>query len=129
LFEASQTSTSSRFLVIIFVLVLYIACILSKMAVNKGDLELQLKDEHKMIQDGMIRDDSPLDVSDEFRRLCEACRIGDLKGCQESIVTGVNINARDSFDYTPLILVSRWTEFGSHRPFIQMQDSSMSQLQ
>lgn len=41
-----------------------------------------------------------------FRKLCDACRIGDLKGCQEAISLGVNINARDVFDYTPLILVS-----------------------
>jgi hypothetical protein len=76
------------------------------MVFRKDELEIQLKDEHKMIQDGKIRDDSPLDVSDEFGALCRACRVGDLKGCQEAIAAGVNINARDSFDYTPLILVS-----------------------
>ncbi|EHL01046.1 putative BTB/POZ domain-containing protein 3 [Glarea lozoyensis 74030] len=74
------------------------------MVFRKDELEIQLKDEHKMIQDGKIRDDSPLDVSDEFGALCRACRVGDLKGCQEAIAAGVNINARDSFDYTPLIL-------------------------
>lgn len=52
-----------------------------------------------------MRDDSPLDLSNEFQRLCEACRVGDLKGCQEALSLGANINARDSFDYTPLILV------------------------
>jgi ankyrin repeat/BTB/POZ domain-containing protein 1 len=52
-----------------------------------------------------------LDVSEEFRKLCESCRIGDLKGCQEAITTGVNINARDLFDYTPLILVSSTFEY------------------
>jgi ankyrin repeat/BTB/POZ domain-containing protein 1 len=73
--------------------------------VGKAELEVQLKDEHQMIQAGVLRDDSPLDVSEEFSKLCTACRIGDLKACQEMITTGVNINARDLFDYTPLILV------------------------
>jgi len=76
------------------------------MVLRKDELEVQLKDEHQLIRDGVIRDDSPLDVSPEFQKLCNACRIGDLKGCQEAILTGVNINARDLFDYTPLILVS-----------------------
>jgi ankyrin repeat protein len=38
-----------------------------------------------------------------------ACRHGDLKRCQELISQGVNINGKDRFDYTPLIIVS----FGS----------------
>jgi ankyrin repeat and BTB/POZ domain-containing protein 1 len=75
------------------------------MVVAKGDLELQLKNEHEQIQDGVLKDDSPLDSSPEFQQLCIACRVGDLKGCQEAIASGVNINARDAFDYTPLILV------------------------
>jgi ankyrin repeat/BTB/POZ domain-containing protein 1 len=76
------------------------------MVLRKDELEVQLKDEHKLIQDGILKDDSPLDESQDFQKLCDACRIGDLKGCQEAIATGVNINARDPFDYTPLILVS-----------------------
>lgn len=76
------------------------------MVLRKDELEVQLKDEHQQIRDGVLRDDSPLDFSPEFQKLCDACRIGDLKGCQEAIATGVNINARDLFDYTPLILVS-----------------------
>jgi ankyrin repeat/BTB/POZ domain-containing protein 1 len=76
------------------------------MVLRKDELEVQLKDEHQLIRDGVLRDDSPLDVSEEFQTLCGACRIGDLKGCQEAIAAGVNINARDHFDYTPLILVS-----------------------
>jgi ankyrin repeat/BTB/POZ domain-containing protein 1 len=76
------------------------------MVLRKDELEVQLKDEHQLIQDGVLRDESPLDASPEFQKLCNACRIGDLKGCQEAIATGVNINARDHFDYTPLILVS-----------------------
>lgn len=77
------------------------------MVLRKDQLEVQLKDEHQLIQTGVLKDDSPLDVSDEFKKLCEACRRGDLKGCQEMITTGININARDQFDYTPLILVSK----------------------
>jgi len=76
------------------------------MVFRKDELEVQLKDEHQLIKEGVLKDDSPLDVSNEFQKLCDACRIGDLKGCQEAIATGVNINARDLFDYTPLILVS-----------------------
>lgn len=68
--------------------------------------QVQLKDEHQLIRDGVLRDDSPLDQSPEFKKFCDACRVGDLKVCQESIAAGVNINARDTFDYTPLILVS-----------------------
>jgi hypothetical protein len=75
------------------------------MVLRKDELEVRLKDEHQLIRDGVLRDDSPLDVSEEFSKLCDACRRGDLKACQEAITTGVNINARDLFDYTPLILV------------------------
>lgn len=75
------------------------------MVLHKDELEIQLKDEHQLIRDGVLKDDSPLDVSEEFQKLCHACRIEDLKGCQEAIAAGVNINARDQFDYTPLILV------------------------
>ena len=76
------------------------------MVLRKDELEVKLKDDNQLIRDGVLRDDSPLDVSEEFQNLCKSCRIGDLKGCQEAIATGVNINARDLFDYTPLILVS-----------------------
>jgi ankyrin repeat/BTB/POZ domain-containing protein 1 len=77
------------------------------MVLRKDELEVQLKDEHQLIRDGVLRDDSPLDVSEEFSKLCDACRRGDLKACQEAITIGVNINARDLFDYTPLILVRK----------------------
>ncbi|KAE9380055.1 hypothetical protein N431DRAFT_552296 [Stipitochalara longipes BDJ] len=76
------------------------------MVLRKDELEVQLKDEHQLIATGVLRDDSPLDVTTEFQKLCDACRVGDLKGCQEAIASGVNINARDYFDYTPLILAS-----------------------
>ncbi|EKD14692.1 uncharacterized protein L3040_000215 [Drepanopeziza brunnea f. sp. 'multigermtubi'] len=76
------------------------------MVLRKDELEAQMRDEHQLIQDGILKDDSPLDVSVDFQKLCNACRIGDLKGCQEAVASGVNINARDVFDYTPLILAS-----------------------
>jgi hypothetical protein len=79
------------------------------MVLRKDQLEVQLKDEHQLIATGVLRDDSPLDVTADFQKLCDACRVGDLKGCQEAIASGVNINARDYFDYTPLILVSSFT--------------------
>lgn len=77
------------------------------MVKRKDELEVQLKDEHQLIKEGLLRDESPLDTSPEFQELCVACRIGDVKRVQQAITTpGININARDPFDYTPLILVS-----------------------
>jgi ankyrin repeat/BTB/POZ domain-containing protein 1 len=76
------------------------------MVLRKDELEVQLKDEHQLIKDGVLKDDSPLDLSPEFTKLCNACRRGDLKHVQEAITAGSNINARDEYDYTPLILVS-----------------------
>jgi ankyrin repeat protein len=77
------------------------------MVLSKAQLELQLHNEAKDISDGKFKDDNPLDLSQDFQILCQACRRGDLKLCQEAILAGANINARDEFDYTPLILVSR----------------------
>ncbi|ETN40337.1 uncharacterized protein HMPREF1541_04613 [Cyphellophora europaea CBS 101466] len=73
---------------------------------RKDQLERSLFDEKKLIDEGVLKEDNPLDLSDSFRILCEACRRGDLKVCQEKIQDGVNINAKDQFDYTPLILAS-----------------------
>lgn len=73
---------------------------------RKDQLEISLHEEKKLIENGIIKEDNPLDVSDNFRRLCEAARRGDMKICQEMIQEGVNINAKDQYDYTPLILVS-----------------------
>ncbi|KAE8374886.1 hypothetical protein BDV26DRAFT_31668 [Aspergillus bertholletiae] len=73
---------------------------------RKDQLEISLHNEKKLIKEGAIKDDNPLDLSDPFRELCAACRKGDLKVCQEKISEGVNINARDPYDYTPLILAS-----------------------
>ncbi|ESZ92415.1 hypothetical protein SBOR_7223 [Sclerotinia borealis F-4128] len=77
------------------------------MVKRKDELEVQLKDEHQLIKEGLLRDESPLDTSPAFQELCMACRIGDVVSFQKSISTpGININARDPFDYTPLILAS-----------------------
>ncbi|RHZ57587.1 hypothetical protein CDV55_103325 [Aspergillus turcosus] len=73
---------------------------------RKDQLEISLHNEKKLIQEGTIKDDNPLDLSEPFRELCEACRKGDLKVCQEKITEGVNVNARDPYDYTPLIFAS-----------------------
>ncbi|KAL2830259.1 hypothetical protein BDW59DRAFT_22909 [Aspergillus cavernicola] len=77
-----------------------------KAVLRKDQLEISLRNEQELIKEGTIIDDNPLDLSEPFRELCEACRKGDLKLCQEKITAGVNINARDSYDYTPLILAS-----------------------
>ena len=68
--------------------------------------DLNLKSEAQLLKEGIHKDDVPMDTSQEFSDLCEACRKGDLRGVQEGIAKGVNINARNEFDYTPLILVS-----------------------
>ncbi|KAJ5607646.1 hypothetical protein N7537_004265 [Penicillium hordei] len=73
---------------------------------RKDQLEISLVNEKKLIKEGTIKDDNPLDLSEAFRELCSACRRGDLKVCQEKITEGVNVNARDPYDYTPLILAS-----------------------
>ncbi|CAG8413644.1 unnamed protein product [Penicillium salamii] len=73
---------------------------------RKDQLEISLVEEKKLIKEGTIKDDNPLDLSEPFRELCNACRQGDLKVCQEKISEGVNVNARDPYDYTPLILAS-----------------------
>jgi ankyrin repeat/BTB/POZ domain-containing protein 1 len=75
------------------------------MAVPKHQIEASLYQENQDIRSGRLKEDSPLDLSPAFNALCEACRRGDLKVCQEKITEGVNINARDGFDYTPLVLV------------------------
>ncbi|KAK5714538.1 hypothetical protein LTR15_010720 [Elasticomyces elasticus] len=72
----------------------------------KHQLEKALHDEKLAVSAGRLKDENPLDTSSDFRRFCEACRRGDLRSCQEQISKGVNANARDEFDYTPLILAS-----------------------
>jgi len=73
---------------------------------RKDQLEKSLFEEKNLIKTGKIQEDNPLDDSPAFTRLCNACRRGDLKVCQEAIQEGVNINASDEYNYTPLILAS-----------------------
>ncbi|KAK3673177.1 hypothetical protein LTR78_007017 [Recurvomyces mirabilis] len=73
---------------------------------GKHQLEKALYEENKAVSSGQLKEENPLDTSTEFRIFCEACRRGDLRVCQEQISKGININARDQFDYTPLILAS-----------------------
>ena len=75
------------------------------MVLRKDQIEASLQEEKKLIEEGKLKEDNPLDDSESFIKLCDACRRGDLKACQETMTEGVNINARDRFDYTPLILV------------------------
>ena len=75
------------------------------MVLSKHQIEAQLYNDKQEIQAGRLREDSPLDLSEPFQKLCHAVRIGDLKVCQEKILEGVNINARDEYDATPLVLV------------------------
>ncbi|WYZ39411.1 hypothetical protein EsH8_III_001325 [Colletotrichum jinshuiense] len=76
------------------------------MVLRKDELEIQLKNENELIKSGILREENPLDQSVEFEAFLLACRRGDLKTCQELISAGVNINGKDRFDYTPLIIAS-----------------------
>ncbi|KAI9709959.1 MAG: hypothetical protein M1820_003037 [Bogoriella megaspora] len=76
------------------------------MVQGKHEIEKALYDERQEIKAGRLKEENPLDVSENFRVFCEACRRGDLKVCQEKIDEGLNINASDRFNYTPLILAS-----------------------
>lgn len=78
----------------------------SRLPAKKYEIEQALKTEQEDIRAGRLKEDNPLEWGEDFRQLCEAARRGDLKVCQEKIQQGININARDPFDYTPLILVS-----------------------
>lgn len=77
-----------------------------RMVLNKFQLEAALHAENKDVAAGRLKEDNPLDTSEGFRQLCEACRRGDLKVCQEKIAQGVNLNGSDAYNYSPLILVS-----------------------
>ncbi|KAI8626973.1 BTB/POZ domain-containing protein [Xylariaceae sp. FL1651] len=76
------------------------------MVLRKHELEAKLKDDLELVQSGVLRDENPLDSSEEFNELLETCRRGDLKRTQELISAGVNLNGKDQFDYTPLIIAS-----------------------
>ncbi|KAL5426904.1 hypothetical protein PMIN06_001761 [Paraphaeosphaeria minitans] len=73
---------------------------------KKFEIERALATENQAVSAGTLKEDNPLDTTETFRHFCEACRRGDLKVCQEMIQAGVNVNARDRHDYTPLILAS-----------------------
>ncbi|PFH56229.1 hypothetical protein XA68_16859 [Ophiocordyceps unilateralis] len=76
------------------------------MVLPKHELEGKLGEERLMIKSGLLRDENPLDQTLEFNDFLLACRRGDLRRCQELINQGVNINGKDKFDYTPLIIAS-----------------------
>lgn len=84
------------------------------MVIRKFELEAKLKDDNQLIQTGVLRNEHPLDLSPQFNDFLQACRRGDLKRCQEYISAGVNINAKDQFDYTPLVVVSCRHLFDCH---------------
>ncbi|KAJ4131602.1 hypothetical protein NW768_005795 [Fusarium equiseti] len=76
------------------------------MVLRKFELEGKLGEEARLIESGVLIDENPLDDSPEFHEFLMACRRGDLRRCQELISDGVNINGKDRFDYTPLIIAS-----------------------
>lgn len=76
------------------------------MVLKKHELESKLKEDQKLISSGLLRNEHPLDLSAQFEDFLQACRKGDLKTCQEMISAGVNINGKDQYDYTPLVIVS-----------------------
>ncbi|KAI0436268.1 BTB/POZ domain-containing protein [Xylaria telfairii] len=76
------------------------------MVIRKHELEAKLKHDLELVQSGVLRDENPLDSSEQFNELLEACRKGNLKRTQELISAGVNLNGKDKFDYTPLIIAS-----------------------
>mmetsp|Transcript_26620 Transcript_26620/g.103565 ORF Transcript_26620/g.103565 Transcript_26620/m.103565 type:complete len:210 (+) Transcript_26620:272-901(+) len=43
-----------------------------------------------------------LDTNSSFTELCHRCREGDLPAVKDAILSGININARDVWDATPL---------------------------
>ena len=83
---------------------------MSSGVLRKDEIEKALNEERIDIASGRLKEENPLDISADFRQFCQACRRGDLKACQEHISKGTNINARDEYDYTPLVLV-RFTCF------------------
>lgn len=75
------------------------------MVLRKHELESKLGEESHLIKTGVLRDDNPLEEGQLFKDFLLACRHGDLRKCQEYINLGVNINGKDKFDYTGLIIV------------------------
>ena len=58
------------------------------MVLSKDQLEASLHEEKKLIEIGKLKEDNPLDFSEPFTRLCNACRRGDLKVCQVTWTDG-----------------------------------------
>lgn len=75
------------------------------MVLRKHELESKLGEESHLIKAGVLRDDNPLEDNEDFNDFLLACRHGDLQKCQEYINLGININGKDKFDYTALIIV------------------------
>lgn len=46
---------------------------------KKHEIEAALAHEAQAISSGQLKEENPLDLSDDFRIFCEACRRGDLK--------------------------------------------------
>ncbi|KAK3371996.1 hypothetical protein B0H63DRAFT_420484 [Podospora didyma] len=74
--------------------------------IRKHELEAKLKEDSTLIRSGVLRNEHPVDPSQAFADFMQACRKGNLKECQELITLGVNINGKDRFDYTPLVIAS-----------------------
>lgn len=85
------------------------------MVLRKFELEGKLGEEARLIESGVLIDENPLDDTPEFHEFLMACRRGDLRICQELISDGVNINGKDRFDYTPLIIVCAQESLMSRR--------------
>ncbi|KAF8428347.1 BTB/POZ domain-containing protein Btb3 [Tirmania nivea] len=73
----------------------------------KAQIITHLFTEREHDENSKIRAINPVDESDAFKELCEACRRGDVKTVRKLIqFGGVNLNAVDKFDYPPLTLAS-----------------------
>ena len=70
------------------------------MVLRKHELEARLREDHELVRSGVLRNEHPLDLTAGFANLMQACRRGDLATSQELIAAGVNLNAKDAFDYT-----------------------------
>lgn len=87
------------------------------MVLRKHELESKLGEESHLIKTGVLRDDNPLEDNEDFNDFLLACRHGDLQKCQEYINLGININGKDKFDYTALIIVGGMQSRPDHHFF------------
>ena len=58
------------------------------MVLRKDELEAKLKADSLLISSGVLRNEHPLDLSQQFDDFLQACRRGDLAHCQELITAG-----------------------------------------